>query len=64
MSTGTLGELMAGMKDVLAFERGKRRGFAVHSAQNIKAFRTRTKLTRPKFAEAYHLDVTALRDWE
>jgi putative transcriptional regulator len=64
MSTDAFGELMAGMEDVRAFEGGRRRGFVVHSAQDIKAIRARTKLTQPKFAEAFHLDVAAVRDWE
>ncbi len=64
MSPDAFGDLMAGMEDVRAFERGKRRGFAVHSGQDIKAIRAKTKLTQPKFAEAFHLDVAALRDWE
>jgi putative transcriptional regulator len=64
MSADAFGDLMAGMEDVRAFERGKRRGFVVHSGQDIKAIRAKTKLTQPKFAEAFHLDVAAVRDWE
>ena len=64
MSADAFGDLMAGMDDVRAFERGKRRGFVVHSGQDIKAIRAKTKLTQPKFAEAFHLDVAAVRDWE
>lgn len=64
MSDEAFGQLMAGMQDARAFERGRRRGFVVHSGQDIKAIRAKTKLTQPKFAEAFHLDVSALRDWE
>jgi DNA-binding transcriptional regulator YiaG len=53
MSADAFGDLMAGMEDVRAFERGKRRGFVVHSGQDIKAIRAKTKLTQPKFAEAF-----------
>lgn len=62
MSAGAFGDLVAGMEDVRACERDKRRGFVVHSGQDIKAIRAKTRLTQPKFAEAFHLDVAALRD--
>ncbi len=52
------------MNDVLSFYRGARKGFVVHSAQDIKAIRGKTKLSQPQFAEAFGLDVAALRDWE
>lgn len=64
MGAEAFGDLMAGMEDALAFERGKRRGYVVHGAPDIKAIRAKTKLAQPKFAEAFHLDVAALRDWE
>lgn len=65
MSAETFADLMGGMEDVLAFEQGKkRRGYTVHSAHDIKAIRAKTKLSQPRFAEAYRLEVTAVRDWE
>lgn len=64
MSAEAFADLMGGMEDVLAFERGKRRGCTVHSAHDIKAIRAKTRLSQPRFAEAYHLEVTAVRDWE
>lgn len=64
MSEENFAGLMAGMNDVLAFYRGEREGFVVHMPQDIKAIRQKTKLSQPKFAEAFHLDVAALRDWE
>lgn len=64
MNDEDFGGLMAGMKDVLRFYRGDRKGFVVHTAKDIKAIRSKTKLSQPKFAEAFHLEVTALRDWE
>lgn len=56
--------VMAGMTDVLNFYRGETRGFRVHTAQDIKAIRGRTKLSQPAFAARFGLDVAALRDWE
>lgn len=64
MSAAGFAGLVSGMNDVLAFHRGDRKGFAVHSAQDIKAIRSKTGMSQPKFAEAFRLDVTALRDWE
>lgn len=56
--------LVAGMTDVLNFQRGEAKGFVVHTAQNIKAIRSRTGLSQPAFAQAFGLEVASLRDWE
>ena len=64
MKEETFAGLVAGMTDVLNFYRGETKGFAVHTAQDIKAIRQRTRLSQPAFARAFGLDVTALRDWE
>jgi putative transcriptional regulator len=64
MSAAGFDGLVAGMNDVLTFYRGARKGFVVHSAQDIKAIRNRTRMSQPKFAAAFGLDVAALRDWE
>jgi putative transcriptional regulator len=64
MSAEGFAGLLAGMDDVAAFYRGERKGFTVHSAHDIKAIREKTKLSQPKFAAAFHLDVATLRDWE
>ena len=64
MPDGAFADLMSGMEDALAFERGARRGYKVYGAPDIKAIRAKTKLSQPRFAEAFHLDVAALRDWE
>lgn len=64
MSADGFDGLIAGMKDVLSYYKGERKGFAVHSAQDIKAIRSKTRMSQPKFAEAFHLEVSTLRDWE
>jgi putative transcriptional regulator len=64
MSAEGFAGLLAGMGDVGAFYRGERKGFTVHTAQDIKAIREKTKLSQPRFAAAFHLDVATLRDWE
>lgn len=45
MSEADFAGLVGGMKDVLAFYQGERKGFRVHTAQDIKAIRARTKLS-------------------
>lgn len=64
MSDEDFSGLMAGMQDVLRFYRDERDGFVIHTAQDIKAIRQKAKLSQPKFAEAYQLEVATLRDWE
>jgi putative transcriptional regulator len=64
MSEEDFAGLMRGMDDVLRFERGERKGFVVHTAQDIKAIRNKVGMSQPKFAAAFGLDVGALRDWE
>lgn len=56
--------LVDGMRDVLAFYKGERKGYKVHSAQDIKAIRSKAKMSQPVFARTYGLEVAALRDWE
>lgn len=64
MAAADFDGLVAGMNDVLAFYKGERKGFVVHTATDIKAIREKTKLSQPKFAEAFRLEVAAVRDWE
>ena len=56
--------LVAGLNDVKAFREGRRKGFVVHDAVNIKDIRAKARMSQPAFAKAYHLEVSALRDWE
>jgi hypothetical protein len=63
MTEAAFGELMAGMENVRAFERGKRRA-SLFTAPTTSRDPRQDKLTQPKFAEAFHLDVAAVRDWE
>ncbi len=70
MPAEAFGELIAGMEDVLAFERGRRRGFTVHGGRDLKVIpegQVHSTLVRRglrQFAAAYGLDVAAVRDWE
>jgi putative transcriptional regulator len=54
-----------GMIEADAFlNQGRRDGYAVHEAVNIKAVRAKTRLSQDKFARTFGLEVAALRDWE
>jgi DNA-binding transcriptional regulator YiaG len=63
-------ELIEAVEQALAHARGERLpGTVVHrvvvlDADEVRAIRTRTGLSRPKFAERFGLDVRALQDWE
>lgn len=64
MKTETFDGLMAGMSDVLDYYKGERRGFRIHTAKDIKAIRSKAKMTQPVFARTYGLEIATLRDWE
>jgi putative transcriptional regulator len=58
--------LIAGLKDVGDYKRGKREGFTAHvpAAVDVRAIRARTQQTQEGFARTYGFSVGALRDWE
>jgi putative transcriptional regulator len=58
--------LMAGMRDVADYQRGKREGFITHvpRAVNVEAIRAARQLSQQGFASTYGFSVSALRDWE
>lgn len=64
MTDDDLAGVVAGLNDVRAFQRGQAEGFGVHTGQDVKAIRSRTRLSQPAFARAFGLEVAALRDWE
>lgn len=64
MNDDAFAGLVAGMNDVAEFYRGTSKGYRVHTAQDIKAIRQRTRMTQPAFARAFGLEVATLRDWE
>ncbi len=60
---------MAGIYDALAYARGNRTRGAKHAvrvpdAVEVRAIRMRFKLSRPKFAARFGLDVRAIQDWK
>lgn len=56
--------IIAGLNDVKAYYEGKRDGFAVHEAVDVKAVRAVTKLSQSRFAEVYHLPLPTVKGWE
>jgi putative transcriptional regulator len=58
--------LMAGMRDVADYQRGKREGFVTHVPQavSVKAIRAARQLSQLGFARTYGFSVSAVRDWE
>ena len=62
-------EIMAGVRDAVAYAkgdkaRGVKRVIRVPDDVDVRAIRLRFKLSRPKFAARFGLDVRALQDWE
>ncbi len=62
-------EIMAGVQDAVAYAkgdkaRGVKRVIRVPDDVDVRAIRMRFKLSRPKFAARFGLDVRALQDWE
>ncbi len=62
-------EIMAGVRDAVAYAkgdkaRGVKRVIRIPDDVDVRAIRLRFKLSRPKFAARFGLDVRALQDWE
>jgi putative transcriptional regulator len=58
--------LIAGLKDVQAYNAGKRDGFVAHvpAHVNVRSIRDQTHQTQEGFARTYGFSVAAVRDWE
>ena len=69
MARRALMEIMAGIDDALAYAKGDKRRGVKHVVRvpddvDVRAIRMRFKLSRPKFAARFGLDVRAIQDWE
>lgn len=57
-----------GLKDALAFAAGDRGGVRVHrvriDAPDVRRVRAKTGLSQEKFARAFRISVSTLRNWE
>ncbi|HQZ12799.1 MAG TPA: transcriptional regulator [Devosia sp.] len=58
--------IMGGLDDVENYLGGDREGFATHIPEDVdvKAIRTRLKLSQVRFAETFGFSVGRVRDWE
>ena len=58
--------LVAGLRDVADWRRGKRAGFVAHvpASVDVRAIRAATAHTQASFARTYGFSVAAVRDWE
>jgi len=58
-----------GLKEAVAHAKGARKGYRVHQVKvpkkvNVKAIRTKLKMTQVTFAETFGFSVDAVRNWE
>ena len=56
--------IMAGLEDALAYAGGDTSRGSVVASVDVKAIRKAAHKTQKEFAEAYHLPVGTVRDWE
>ena len=58
--------LIAGLRDVAAYQRGEREGFVTHvpTTVDVRAIRNRRGQTQAVFARTYGFSAAAVRDWE
>lgn len=69
MSKRVFDDIMAGLNDAQAYAEGRTEGSVTHEVSrpidpDVAGIRKALKLSRPKFAERFGLDVRAIQDWE
>lgn len=60
-------KISAGLKDAAAFQAGdteRGRIASLATPVDVRQVRAITKMSQPKFASAFNLSVTTVRDWE
>lgn len=57
-------KIAAGFEDAIAFAHGDAARGRMVKPVNVKALRERVKKTQAEFAQAFHLPVGTVRDWE
>lgn len=57
-------KIAAGLADAIAYAEGDENKARVAAGPDVKAIRAKTKLSQAKFADALHLPVGTVRDWE
>ena len=61
--------IQQGLKESLAHAKGARKGYRTHRVKvpkevDVKAIRTKLKMTQVSFAETFGFSVDAVRNWE
>ncbi len=56
--------IAAGLEDAIAFVRGNTAKARVAAGPDVKAIRSKTKLSQAKFAEKLRVPIGTVRDWE
>jgi putative transcriptional regulator len=69
MAKKAFNKIMAGLEDAAEHLAGKKTGAIAHVIRvpgeiDVRAVRTRLKLSQAKFAARFGLDIRALQDWE
>jgi putative transcriptional regulator len=57
-------KIAAGFEDAIAFAQGDASRGRIAKAVNVKAIRERVRKTQAEFAQAFHLPIGTVRDWE
>ena len=64
MTKSAFDKIAAGLEDAIAFTKGDAARGRIASAVDVKAIRLQANKTQAQFADAYHIPVATLRDWE
>ena len=64
MSKTTFDKIAAGLADALAYAGGDDTRGRIASPLDVKAVRLQANKTQAQFADAFHIPVATLRDWE
>lgn len=64
MSKRAFEKVMAGLDDAIAYAKGDESRGRAHGPVDVKAIREANQMSQAAFAEAFHLKVAAVRDWE
>ncbi|HEY1607617.1 MAG TPA: transcriptional regulator [Allosphingosinicella sp.] len=57
-------KIAAGFEDAIAFAQGDESRGRIARPVNVKAIRERVRKTQAEFAQAFHLPIGTVRDWE
>lgn len=64
MSKGAFEKIAAGLTDAIAFAEGDTSRGKIVAGPDIKAIRSKVKLSQAAFAKKLHISAGTLRDWE